>query len=582
MPEVRLRGVAASPGAAAGPALVLADPTSGSDRTVPEAQRDVEVDKAKRALDAAATQLEQVASGLRASGRAEEAEIVATGAVMAADPALLSAVEGAVRYGGRPAPAALLDAAEEFAAAIESVDDEMLAARADDVRSVGRRAARVASGSGVTSGTEPGEAFVLVAADLGPADVAELCDGAAAIALAAGGVRAHAAIVARSLGIPMVVGVGEPLLAAEAGGPLVVDGDAGTVVLEPEPQLVERVDAARRLRLRARERLLAEKDLPATTTDGRRVRVLANVASTAEVRAALAEGAEGVGLLRTELAFLDAPRWPGTADHAAFLEPVLAALGARVATVRVLDFGGDKTPAFIAGARERGIGLLLREPRALEAQLRAIVASRADTELRTMLPMVESAADVRAVRRLLDALEQDGEVPALGAMVETAGAADAAADIARASDFLSIGTNDLTHSVMDADRFSPGDAVTHHPLVLRAIARTVAAARDAEIPIEVCGEAASDPVLVPLLVGLGVDELSVGAARVAAVRAWVRALDYADCRVLAEQALGVDNAVEVAALGRRLSRSLDLLESGDAADERVDGGSGIVALGPQP
>jgi phosphoenolpyruvate-protein kinase (PTS system EI component) len=244
--------------------------------------------------------------------------------------------------------------------------------------------------------------------------------------------------------------------------------------------------------------------------------------------------------------------------------------------VRVLDFGGDKTPPFLRGEPERGIALLLRHPGALEAQLDAILAGAADTRLRVMLPMVSHVGEVEAVREMLR-----GRMPKLGAMIETREAAAAAREIAAACDFLSIGTNDLTHSALGSDRFAPGEAVTHHPRVLALVARTVEAAREAGIRVEVCGEAASDPVALPLLVGLGVDELSVGASRVGAVRAWVRALDFGESAAVARAALELADAREVARLVEPVARRLRLLEAGDAGGEGVDRDGRVPALGGQ-
>jgi phosphoenolpyruvate-protein kinase (PTS system EI component) len=265
------------------------------------------------------------------------------------------------------------------------------------------------------------------------------------------------------------------------------------------------------------------------------------VASAAEVRAALDAGAEGVGLLRTELLCLDAPRWPTEAEHRRALRPVLAPLAGRVATVRVLDFGGDKLPPFLADDDDgsRGIALLLRHPEALEDQLTAILAEGAGCRLRILLPMVDHVSQLVAVEDLLSRARTRTRVDTgtLGAMIETpAAVADAPAIAARAA-FLSIGTNDLTASVLGVDRFAGGAARADDPRVLAAIARTVDAGHQAGLTIEVCGEAAADPVMVPLLLGLGVDELSTGAARVGALRAQIRSLSLQACRSAAHAAL---------------------------------------------
>ena len=372
---------------------------------------------------------------------------------------------------------------------------------------------------------------------------------------------------------------------ASPGGLAVVDGGDGSLILSPSPERLALARQAAADRADARERALANRTLPALTRDGRRVCVLTNAASTAEVIAGLGAGAEGVGLLRTELAFLDAPAWPTEEQHLGALVPILHLLGGLTATVRVLDFGGDKTPPFLAGRSERGIELLLSAPEALAAQLRALLLTSTGAKLRVLLPMVRGPEDVEAAEAALrEALAAvPGSVrPALGAMIETADAVAVVDAIAETVDFLSIGTNDLTHSVLGGDRFAPGDAVTHDPLVLRMIARVAEAAVAAGIRVEVCGEAASDPRVAPLLVGMGVDELSVGAARVGTVREWVRRLEFGRATAMTRSVLRATTAAEVEGLVRPAVRDLESLgEAGDAAGEGVDGLSRIAPLGPQ-
>ena len=520
------------------------------------------------ALARAREDLEQLAARLQAEDRHAEAEIVSTGVLLAEDPALAAAATAAVRE-GHTAPSALLEAAGDFADRIAALDDPLLAARADDVRSVGRRAARYADAGASPSSNghrAAGHEIILVAAELGPADVAELGDEVAGIALARGSVTAHAAIVARSLGLPLVVQAGSGLLALTEGDRLVVDGSQGEVVTEPDDQRATAAQAAASRRAGARARALAARDLPAQTRDGRRLLVLTNAATPAEVVMGLDAGAEGAGLIRTELSFLDTPAWPTEEQHSACLEPLLAPLAGRVATVRVLDYGGDKTPPFLSGTRARGLELLLEHPEALSAQLRAILVAGQRTRLRVLLPMVRHAEELLAVRRLLAAAvaASGSSEPALGAMVELPEAAACAAALAGEADFLSIGTNDLTHSTLGSERFAGGTGVAHDPRVLRLIAATARAGADARLPVEVCGEASSEPLTAPLMVGLGATELSVGAARVGVVREWVRSLDFSDVRALAARALRADDAAAVERLAAPLAGQLELLESGDA------------------
>jgi len=574
MAERRLKGLPAAPGTAAGPARVLtaARATAG---TVPAADRADELETARNALAAAGAELDLLAGRLRADGRADEAEIVATGALMAADPALEDAVERHTTA-GLPAAAAVLEACGEHADAIAAIGDERLAARAEDVRSLGRRAARLAQEPGAApAALDPrSDPVVLVADDLGPADVAELDDAVVAVALAAGAPTGHAAVVARGLGIPLAVGLGSALLEARAGEQVAVDGDAGTAVLSPSAATLAAARAGHRRLTAERARSAADRGLPAVTLDGRSVRVLVNAATVPELDAGLAAGAEGVGLLRTELAFLDARRWPDEAAHRRLLAPLLARLHGRTATVRVLDFGGDKVPPFLNGTSLRGLALLLAVPDALASQLRAIAAQGAATELRILLPIAERPEDVDSVRAMLAYIAPALRV-SIGAMVETVAAVERAGELAQAADFLSIGTNDLAHAATGSDRFAPGSAVTpvHDPRVLTLVARTAEAARAAGVLLEVCGDAASDPVAVPLLVGLGVDELSVGAAQVGRVRAWIRGLDHTAAQRVARAALALPGAAYVEAL---------VAQAGDAAGEGRDGRGSVVPVGPQP
>jgi phosphoenolpyruvate-protein kinase (PTS system EI component) len=530
--ELALRGVSAAPGVALGAAVVLDRASARDAAIIPAPERAAEVDRALKALDLVASELERIVSGLREAGRNAEADIVETGVLMAADPGLAARVEALVMKSGRPAAEALLEAADESAHELALLADPLLAERADDVRSLGRRAA--ARANGLRPGSVGG---ILIATTLGPADVAELAMNAKGVALAGGGVTAHAAIVARSLGVPMVVGLGADVLDLVDGEEVVLDGDGGVLIRHPEAGRIAAARAEAERRQGARQQSIAHRLEPAQTKDGRRIRVLANAASVAEVVEALEQGAEGVGLLRTELLFLDAQAWPAFADQASFLSLILAPLSGRVATVRLLDFGGDKTPPFLRGAAGRGIELQLEFPDALSTQLAAIVDAGSNVQLRILIPMVTSPEQVHAVREVLATVLAGRPSPQVGAMIETPQAAHRAAEIAKACDFLSLGTNDLTQLVLGLDREQSKSAPVANVRVLRLIDAAMRAAREAGIVVDVCGEAASDAAAMPIMVGLGADELSVAAARVGEVRSWVRGLDYAGCHEISERRL---------------------------------------------
>ncbi len=559
MTERVLAGVPASPGTAFGVVRRLDAPGEVDGTVLDDAARPAAAARARDALAQSARELDELAAKLRAEGRTEEADIVDAGTMMAEDPVLLESVESAVLSRGLTAASAILIEVETVAQQLDTLGDAELAARAADVRSLARRASRLASGVSVgTRQLTAGEA-ILVAPDLGPADVIELDSDVSGIALAVGGVTGHAAIVARGLGLPMVVGVGGDVLSLVEGEPCIVDAGQGVVIASPDGARVDAVRSAIAAARDAHVRAMAARALPTVTRDGRLVRVLANAATPTEVRAALEAGADGVGLLRTELAFLEANHWPTVAEHRRTLEPVLTLLRGLTATVRLLDFGGDKTPPFLRGVHGRGVELLLEDADALSAQLEAILETGDATELRLLIPMVTEPGQVRVVRAAIEriAARTGSRVPLVAAMVEVPAAAVMADVLAPEVGMFSIGTNDLTSFQLGIDRTRPGGSPAHHPAVLRLIAATVEAAQTAGIPVEVCGELASNPMVMPLLVGLGVDELSVGAAAVARVRAWVRALDFAEAATIARRALDAESASQVELLARPLRALLD-------------------------
>jgi len=508
-----------------------------------------------QAFDAVARDLTETAARLREGGHPEEAEIVAVGALIAEDPVLRDEVNEAVRSGREP-EIAIASVAERHAATMEALRDPVLRERAADIRQVARRAASFLRGERVATpaGTGP---RVLVAEELGPAEVVGPggCEVAAAVAVR-GGPNSHAAIVARSLGLPLVLGVEPSLLEVPDGTVVVVDGDRGTVTVQPAADELGRVAAAMEAATRRRAALAEERELPCRTTDGVPVGLLCNVGTAAETAAGLEAGADGVGLLRTELAFLDATEWPDEEAHRRALGPILRLLPERRAVVRILDFGGDKVPPFLfsdlpgqAGPHLRGLPSLLRDEDALGAQLRAALDLGRDCRLGILVPMVTSLREVRMARAVLERAAGDTGVPVpeLGAMVEVPSAALLADRLAQELEFLSIGTNDLTEHVLGVNRRDPAarPALAAHPVVLTLMNRVARAGRDHGCAVRVCGEGAADPLVLPLLVGIGVESVSVSPARVDEVRARIRRLSAEECADVARAAMAADSVEEV-------------------------------------
>jgi phosphoenolpyruvate-protein kinase (PTS system EI component) len=524
----RYRGQPVSEGIGTGE-IYLGDAAGEADRGQPDPGED----DVRAAFAAVARQRAALADRLRERGQDLQAGIVDIGALIAADSALVGPAIDAVRAGA-DGIAAVRAAAEAQAALLAALPDPDLAQRAGDVRQVA--AAVVDHLRGNTAPSLPAGTFILVRREVDPADLIQLAESGLAGAMSvAGGASSHAAIIARGLGLPMLAGADPRVLAAAAGHPAILDADAGELIVDPDQT---ELDLAAASRAAPGPQVAARAPKEVTTADGEPVTLLCNVASAAETRLGLSGGAAGVGLLRTEIPFTGASGWPSQADHLARLTPVLSLLADRPAVVRLLDFSGDKIPPFLAD--EPGLAALLGAPEALRDQLRAILLAGADTQLAVLVPMVKDLDEVAQVRAALAkaAAEAGTDPPELGIMVEVAATAAAAADFAQVVDFFSVGTNDLASEVLGLDRADPQTrpALGADPRVLALIQKVVQAASEAGVKISVCGDAAADPLVLPLLLGLGVRTLSVGAARVPQVATWIAATDT---RAAALKAVGI-------------------------------------------
>jgi phosphocarrier protein FPr len=554
-PGSTLQGVAAAPGIASGPAHVCVErdidyPLRGESPAQERA-------RLRQAIDTVHADLQALVQ------RSDKAigEIFVTHQEMLADPALTDDVELRLAQ-GESAAAAWMAVIEAAARQQEALHDALLAERAADLRDIGRRV--LAQLCGVKDSAEPEQPYVLVMAEVGPSDVARLDPArVAGIVTAQGGATAHSAIVARALGIPAVVGAGAAVLLLDSGTPLLLDGQRGRVVVAPAEAELQRALAERDARERRLQIAWANRHEPARTRDGHAVEVFANIGQSNGIDKVVEQGAEGIGLLRTELIFMAHPQLPDVATQEAEYRRVLDGLDGRPLVVRTLDVGGDKPlPYWPIAAEEnpflgvRGVRLTLQRPQVMEDQLRALLRAADNRPLRIMFPMVGQLHEWRAAKAMVERLRQEIPVADLqvGIMVEVPSAALLAPQLAREVDFFSIGTNDLTQYTLAIDRGHPSlsaQADGLHPAVLNLIDMTVRAAHAQGKWVGVCGELAADPQAVAVLLGLEVDELSVAARSIPEVKALVRQTDLSTARALAREALQQDSAEAVRALVER-------------------------------
>ena len=560
--DTLLQGIPASPGFADGPLRRI-----GGAPAVPDGDAEDPAAEAARLDDALAQVREDLAAArddLVDRGRGDEAAIFEAQGALATDDALLGPARRAIADQRHNAARAIHDASEDVAAQYEGLDDPYLRERAADVRDVGRRVMRTLLGE---TSSAAADGAVLVTDELLPGDAATLDpDRVAGVATAHGGATGHAAIIARSLGVPTVVGLGPSLLAVPEGTPLLLDGDAGTVRVDPDPAAAER-HREQSAAADARHAVALEHAAgPAVTLDGVGIDVFANLGDIDGAPAAVEQGAEGVGLLRTEFLFLDRDELPDEDEQAEAYATVARGLGGRPLIIRTLDVGADKPLRALPQEPEanpflgrRGIRLQLARRDLLSAQLRAVLRTAAEHPVKVMFPMVATIGEVRAARAALDEARRDlGIDPPLevGVMVEVPAVAVDAERFARELDFLSIGTNDLAQYTMAAERGNEHVAALAAgpvPAVLRLIDLTVRGAQAHGRWVGVCGELAGDVDGARLLAGLGVSELSMAPPRIADVKQTLRELDLERARDAARRALDADSADEARAISSELS-----------------------------
>jgi phosphocarrier protein FPr len=512
------------------------------------------------ALARSKNQLSELREKLLSQGADEEAAIFDVHLVILDDPSLTKPIDAAISN-GESAAAAWFSILSQQADTVRNLDDPLLAARAADVQDVRDRVLRSMNGNADTKSRIPDHAVIVVARDLTPSDVVTLDrEKLLGIVTAEGGPTAHAAIIARALGIPAVVGAGENVLTISSGITIVLDGERGTIDVSPDTAAISAARAAQDAWNERRSVAAKNANAPAITRDGRKIEVAANVGSVADAREATANGADGIGLLRTEFVFINSSTEPTEQAQYEIYRDIVEAMRGAPVIVRTLDIGGDKPVPYIKVAPEanpflgeRGVRLCLNRPQLFEQQLRAILRAANHGPIRIMLPMVADIREWRKARSMIESIRAEQNAPCveLGIMIEVPSAALMADAFAKEVDFFSIGTNDLTQYTLAMDRQHPvlaKQADGLHPAVLRLIAKTVDAAHAAGKWVGVCGELGADAQAVPILIGLGVDELSVNPRAIPLVKSAVRGFDTRQLVLLAQKALACETADEVRAL----------------------------------
>jgi multiphosphoryl transfer protein len=555
-PTGALRGLPAAPGIAVGPArrlqrAELALPDHSADD--PEEEWAV----LHEALEKVRREIRHTRQEAAARMGEEHASIFDAHLLLVDDETLIEPVRRAIFEDRLNAAKAYSNAVSAIVERYRSLDDDYQAARAVDLAAIADQVLSALAGRDASRVTlaEPG---IVVADDLTPAQTVGLdADRARGIVTAFGGPTAHSAIIARALGIPAVVGLGEGALHVADGSVLIVDGTSGLVYVDPPQDVLadyEKRGAA--LEAAARAAQSRAKD-PAVTIDGRRIEVVANIGSLEDVSAALESGAEGVGLLRTEFLFLERETPPTEEEHFEAYQEICRSLEGRPVIIRTLDAGADKPIPYMRHAEEsnpflgvRGLRLALLEERLFVAQLRAILRVAADWPVKVMFPMVSTVDELHAATAILERERRSlgAVMPETGIMVEVPGAAIMANTFSSAVDFFSIGTNDMSQYVMAAERTNSrvaalADAL--HPAVLRMILSVAEAAERAGKWTGVCGELAGERAAALILVGLGIKELSMSAPSIPGVKEAIRATNYESARELARRALDADSAAAV-------------------------------------
>ncbi len=573
-PEMIYEGIPASPGIAIAPLHVIARGFSAPEvYEIEEADIPREQERLREALDITKRQLIELQSRLEDLAGENESGIFEAHVMMIEDRAVTERVAAAIASRLQNAEYAFYAVMQNFLEAMRRIPDPYLRERTADIEDVAQRVLRNFSPEGDTRHQGPDDRHILVAYDLAPSDTASMNRRhVLGFATEQGSVNSHTAILARAFGIPAVVGLEGAVIDVMALAPAILDGYSGKLILHPSADTLERYIKLSDAKAQVRSSLDAKRGAATETIDGRAITVSANIEIIDELPLVKRSGAKGIGLYRTEFLLLNGEEMPDEKHQAEIYSRIAREMAPHSVIIRTLDAGGDKLPVEPLTEPEpnpflgwRGIRVSLARPAMFREQIRAILRASAHGKVAVMFPMISGLSEVwrgkEMVRRCMEELDKekipfDHEMP-VGVMIEVPAAAICADLLAPEVDFFSIGTNDLIQYTVAADRVNPHVADLYrptHPAVIRLIKRTIDAANDHGIWTGICGEMAGDIRLTPLLIGLGVEELSVGPQQVPRVGQAIRSLSHAECAAMSDEALRHTRSQGVLDLSMALAR----------------------------
>ncbi|MCX7816860.1 MAG: phosphoenolpyruvate--protein phosphotransferase [Syntrophales bacterium] len=567
METVIIKGVGVSPGIVIGKAYVYDRldaqislySLNGSEKRVYE-----EVRRLKKAIKDSELQLKELKKKFSASEGLKPLYIIDVHLMLLRDRSFIDAIVNFIREMGVNAEWAVRLALDKYREIFDRIDDEYIKERFNDVRYVGQMILRNLAGKGRSVKSQTGENIIVIATDLSPADTAQMMiDRVLGFATDMGSRTSHTAIVARSLEIPAVVGLEKVTRLVKTNDTVILDGSAGVLIINPDPEVLRRYEEKSRLYKESQKEFLKDAKLPAITKDGFRIAIGGNIEFIEEIPTAISYGAEGIGLYRTEFIYINRETLPTEEEHFSSYSRVVSAEGISWATIRTFDLGGDKFYSDPKLAKEmnpqmglRAIRFCLKEVDLFKVQIRAILRASSLGKTRILFPMISSLEEIRQAKVILEEeynnlvregfkLGKDFEV---GVMIEVPSAVVIADALAKEADFFSIGTNDLIQYTLAIDRINERVSYLYeplHPAVIRLIKNVIDVAHDAGIKVAMCGEMAGDPLYVMVLLGLGLDELSMNPLAIPKIKSMVRKTTLEESRRLLKDILPMSSAKEI-------------------------------------